>query len=77
MISVAAFMKLQIAVDALRSRRPFWYLMGAGFLLTATVTALLFLRVFAEGTVWIFSGIFLIVLGVLDCVYFVLGKTKK
>ena len=76
-VSVAAFMKLQIAVDALRSGRPFWYLMAAGFILTAAITALLFLRVFPESSVWIFSGIVLVALGVLDCVYFVLGRTKK
>ena len=77
MIAIAGFMKLQIAVDALRSKRPFWYLMAVSFLLTGTLTALLFLRVFADGTVWVFSGIVLIALGVLDCVYFILGKTKK
>ena len=77
LITIAAFMKLQIAVDALRFKRPFWHLMAVSFLLTGTVAALLYLRIFAEGIVWIFSGAALIALGLLDCVYFVLGKAKK
>ncbi len=77
MILVTAFMKLQIAVDALRSRRPFWYLMAISFLLSGAATAVLFLRPFADNVVWIFSGILLILLGLTDGAYYLLKKQKK
>ena len=73
----AAFMKLQIAVDALRINRPFWYLMAISFVLTAVLSTLLFIGIFAESAVWTVTGIALIVLAVLDAVYFILGRRKK
>ena len=76
-VLAAAFMKLQIAVDALRGKRPFWYLMAISFVVTAVLVTLLFIGVFAENVVWIVTGIALIVLAVLDAVYFILGRTKK
>ena len=76
-VLAAAFMKLQIAVDALRGKRPFWYLMAISFVVTAVLVTLLFIGVFAENAVWIVTGIALIVLAVLDAVYFILGRTKK
>ena len=76
-VLAAAFMKLQIAVDALRGKRPFWYLMAISFVVTAVLVTLLFIGVFAETVVWIVTGIALIVLAVLDAVYFILGRTKK
>lgn len=71
------FMKLQIAVDALRSKHPRWYLMGISCLVTAVLTVLLFSGLLAESAVWIVCGIVLILLAVLDAVYFFLGRLKK
>ncbi len=76
MLLAAAFMKLQIAVDALRGSRPAWYLMAVSFLVTAILAALLFLNIFPEGAVWIATGIVLLVLAVIDSLYFVLGRKK-
>ena len=45
---VAAFMKLQMAVDALRIQRPFWYLMAISFALTVVLATLLFIGFFAD-----------------------------
>ena len=73
----AAFMKLQITVDALRGKRPYWYLMAISFLMTAVLATLLFVGTFAESAVWIMTGIILILLAVLDVVYFILGRRKK
>ena len=73
----AAFMKLQISVDALRGKRPYWYLMAISFLMTAVLATLLFVGTFAESAVWIMTGIILILLAVLDVVYFILGRRKK
>ena len=73
----AAFMKLQIAVDALRSSRPCWYLMAISFLVTAILATLLFINLFAESAVWIVTGIVLLLLTVLDAVYFFLGRVKR
>lgn len=73
----AAFMKLQIGVDALRSNRPFWYLMAISFAVSAVLATLLFIQVFGEGTVWIVTGIVLLLLAILDGAYFILGRKKK
>ena len=73
----AAFMKLQIAVDALRSNRPFWYLMAISFAVSAVLATLLFVQAFGEGSVWIVAGIVLLLLAVLDGAYFILGRKKK
>lgn len=72
-----AFMKMQIAVDALRGNRPVWYLMGISFILTAVLATLLFINPFAESAVWIITGIVLILLAILDAVYFILGRRKQ
>ena len=74
MITASAFMKLQIAVDALRDGRKYWYLMGVSFLLTAVLSVLLLINPFAGNGIWIFAGIALILIAVLDGVYFVIGK---
>ncbi len=73
----ATFMKLQISVDALRGKRPFWYLMAISFVATAVLSTLLFIGSLAESAVWVVTGIALIVLAVLDAVYFILGRRKK
>ena len=73
----AAFMKLQITVDALRGKRPYWYLMVLSCLMAAVLGTLLFVGTFAESAVWIMTGIILILLAVLDAVYFILGRRKK
>lgn len=73
----AALMKLQIAVDALRSNRPFWYLMAISFAVSAVLATLLFVQAFGEGSVWIVAGIVLLLLAVLDGAYFILGRKKK
>ena len=72
-----AFMKMQIAVDALRGNRPVWYLMAISFVLTAVLATLLFINPFAESAVWIITGIVLILLAILDAVYFILGRRKQ
>ena len=73
----ATFMKLQISVDALRGKRRFWYLMAISFVATAVLSTLLFIGSLAESAVWVVTGIALIVLAVLDAVYFILGRRKK
>lgn len=73
----SAFMKLQIGVDALRGKRPFWYLMVISFVFTAVLAALLIVNPFTEGSVWIVSGVALLALAVLDAAYFILGRRKK
>lgn len=73
----AGFMKLQIAVDALRSRHPCWYLMAVSFLLTALLATLLFMNAIGENSVWIFTGVGLVVLAALDAVYFFLGRQSR
>ncbi len=75
-VLATAFMKLQIAVDAFRSRRPYWYLMVISFVLTAIFAMLLFLNPFPESLVWIISGVALLVLAALDGAYFILGRRK-
>lgn len=74
LVLVFAFMKLQIAVDAARCSRKCWYLMAVSVLLSAVLAVLLLLNPFAENVVWVFTGIALIVIAVLDGVYFALGK---
>ena len=77
MLLVTAFMKLQMAVDALRLKRNMWYLMGVSFLLSAALATVLFIQPFpAEATLWIFTGIALIVIAVLDAVYFFMRRKK-
>ncbi|MBO4367894.1 MAG: DUF308 domain-containing protein [Clostridia bacterium] len=76
-VMAAAFMKLQISVDAWRGKRPFWYLMVISFLLTDIQAMLLLINPYSESSVWIFNGIALILLSLLDCAYFILGKIKK
>lgn len=73
----AAFMKLQIGVDALRGKRPFWYLMAFSFVFTAVLATLLFINPFGDSIVWVFSGIVLLALAVLDATYFILGRRNK
>ena len=77
MLLAIMFMKLQIAVDAARGQRPFWYLMGISVMVTAVLAVLLFMQAFAENAVWTATGIILLVLAVLDGVYFILGRVKK
>ncbi len=76
-IMVSAFMKLQMAVDAFRGKRPFWYLMALSFLASGVLCTLLFIRVMGENTVWIFNGIVLILLAVLEAAYYILGRKNK
>ena len=74
LVLASAFMKLQMAVDAVRCSRKCWYLMAVSFLLSAALAVLLLLNPFAENVVWVFTGIALIVIAVLDGVYFALGR---
>ena len=74
LVLASAFMKLQMAVDAVRCSRKCWYLMAVSFLLSAVLAVLLLLNPFAENVVWVFTGIALIVIAVLDGVYFALGR---
>ncbi|MCR4877006.1 MAG: DUF308 domain-containing protein [Clostridiales bacterium] len=73
---VIAFMKLQIAVDAFRVSRPYWYLMAGSFLVSAVLATLLVIQPFSESAVWIFTGIVLLILMVMDGAYFILGRKK-
>ena len=73
----SAFMKLQIAVDALRGSRPFWYLMAVSCLFSIIMAALLFLQLFTEGSVWIVTGVVLVLLALLDGAYFILGRKNR
>lgn len=76
-VMAAAFMKLQISVDAWRGKRPYWYLMVISFLTMDIQAMLLLINPYSESSVWIFNGIVLILLALLDCAYFILGKIKK
>ncbi|MBR0217508.1 MAG: DUF308 domain-containing protein [Clostridia bacterium] len=76
LVLVSTFMKMQIAVDAVRCRRKCWYLMAVSFLLSAILAVLLLLNPFAENVIWVFTGIVLIVIAVLDGVYFAFGKMQ-
>ncbi len=77
LIAAAAFMKLQMGVDALRGKRPFWYLMAISFVSAAVLAMILFANPLGESAVWIVSGIALFALALLDAAYFVLGRRKK
>ena len=76
-LMIAAFMKLQITVDALRYKYAYWYLMAISFVATGVLAALLFGGVFAENVVWIVTGIAMIALALLDAAYFILGRRKE
>ncbi len=72
------FLKLQMAVDALRGGRRFWYLMAISVLLSVIMAALLILNPFGgESAVWLFMGVALIVTATLDGVYFLLGRQER
>ena len=73
-VLVSAFMKLQIAVDAFRGSRPFWYLMAISTISALIIAALLFFHPFPETATWIVAGIALIAVAVLDGAYFWLGR---
>lgn len=74
LVLVSAFMKLQIAVDAFRGSRPFWYLMAVSTICAFIIAALLFFHPFPETVTWIVAGIALIAVAVLDGAYFWLGR---
>ena len=73
---VSAFMKLQMAIDALRGRRRWWYLMAISFACSAILATLLFAKVLTGMNVWTWVGILLIAVAVLDAAYFVLGRKE-
>lgn len=50
--------------------------MAVSFLVTAVLATLLFLNIIPESAVWIVTGIVLLILAVLDGIYFVLGRKK-
>ncbi len=77
LLLAATFMKLQIAVDAFRGKRTYWYLMAISFAATAVMATLLLLQVFPGSAVWIVTGIVLLLLAVLDVVYFFLGHPGR
>jgi UDP-N-acetylmuramyl pentapeptide phosphotransferase/UDP-N-acetylglucosamine-1-phosphate transferase len=52
-------------------------MMGISFLATIILAVLLFVNPFTESAVWIVTGIVLLVLAVLDTLYFILGRTNK
>ena len=74
-ILISTFMKLQMTVDAWRGQRPFWYLMGISMVCALALAALLFFHPVAENILWPLSGVVLILLAVLDVVYFWKGKS--
>ncbi len=77
-VAAIAFLKLQMAVDALRGGRRFWYLMAVSFALSAVIATLMFLNPFSsERAAWIFMGVSLILVAALDVSYFVLGRQEK
>ncbi len=76
-ILFSVFMKLQIAVDAYRGNRPYWYLMVVSTLCGLAVSILLFFHPLAENALWILTGIVLIAMAVIDVVYFWMGRRKK
>ncbi len=77
LVLTGTFMKLQMGVDALRVKRPFWYLMVVSFLFTAVLATLLIVNPFGDGAIWIVGGIALLALAVLDAAYFFLGRSRK
>ncbi len=76
-ILISTFMKLQMTVDAWRGQRPFWYLMGISMVCALALAALLFFHPVAENILWPLSGVVLILLAVLDVVYFWKGKSSE
>ena len=74
-ILISTFMKLQMTVDAWRGQRPFWYLMGISMVCALALSAVLFFHPFPENILWPVSGVVLILLAVLDVVYFWKGKS--
>ncbi|MCR5004994.1 MAG: DUF308 domain-containing protein [Clostridiales bacterium] len=73
-ILLFAFLKLQIAVDAMRAHIHVWYLMCFSFLATTGIGLLLFFKVIKEEkTAWLVTGIALIGIAIFDAVYFILG----
>ena len=73
---VSAFMKLQIAVDAFRGGRLFWYLMAISTVCALAIAAVLFFHPFPETATWIVAGIALIAVAVLDSAYFWPGRRR-
>ncbi|MGX8705812.1 MAG: DUF308 domain-containing protein [bacterium] len=73
-VLVSSFMKLQIAVDAFRGSRPFWYLMAVSTICAIIIAALLFFHPLPETATWIVAGIALILTAVLDGAYFWMGR---
>ena len=51
--------------------------MAVSFLLTALLATLLFMNAIGETSVWIFTGVGLVVLAALDAVYFFLGRQSR
>lgn len=77
-VLIFAFLKLQMALDALRRKRKCWYLAAVSFLLSAITATILFINPFGtEAAAWTFVGIALIVTALLDIVYFATGRGKK
>ena len=77
-ILLFAFLKLQIAVDALRAHIHVWYLMCFSFLATTGIGLLLFFQVIKnEKTAWLVTGIALIGIAIFDAVYFILGHRSR
>ena len=77
-VTATAFMKLQMAVDALRIKRPMWYLMAISCLVSAIAAVLLYRNPFGgENAAWIVLGIMLIVIAGLDLGYFIMGRVKR
>ncbi|MBQ9009367.1 MAG: DUF308 domain-containing protein [Clostridia bacterium] len=75
-VLASTFMKLQMAVDALRGGRPFWYLMAISTAVALGLFAFLFFHPFQENILWPVSGVVLILLAVLDGVYFWKGRSE-
>ena len=77
-ILLFAFLKLQIAVDAMRLHIHVWYLMCFSFLATTGIGLLLFFKIIKEEkTAWLVTGIALIGIAIFDAVYFILGHKPK
>ncbi len=72
-----AFMKLQIMVDAFRVKKLNWHFMGISFLVATALAVLLITGVLAENVVWILTGIFLVIMSIVDVVYYVLSRKTR
>ena len=67
-----------LAVDALRGKRKYWYLMAISFVCSTVIATLLYINPFAsESAAWIFMGVSLIITAALDVIYFVLRKQES